>query len=134
MHIEHDNTTMSTRKRLVVSGLTGLAISVLGLGFVSIGGYGPCGPASMLATIGSVLGYWHFVGLCILIPPLEKWLSTGIHIPWLSMCINFTGILLVPATTWSLLIFGILTLRHRINASRRELSRKSETCEPDARP
>ena len=116
---------MNMRKRLAISGLIGLAISVLGFGLVQIGGYGSCGPASRLATVGSILGYWHVVGLCILIPPLDEWLSTGIEPQWLRGAVNFTLILVVPTITWSLLILGAWTLG-------RTATRRGKVAEPCA--
>ena len=119
---------MNMRKRLAISGLIGLAISGLGFGLVQIGGYGSCGPASTLATVGSFLGYWHVVGLCILIPPLGEWLSTGIQPQWLCGAVNFTVILVVPTITWSLLISGAWTLYGRI------ATRRGPVAEPGAPP
>ena len=119
---------MSTRKRLVISGCIGLAISGVGLGLVQVGGYGPCGPASTLATIGSLMGYWHVVGLCILIPPLDEWLSTGIQPQWLCGAVNCAVIVMVPTITWSLLISGAWTLYGRI------ATRRGQVAEPGAPP
>jgi hypothetical protein len=119
---------MSPRKRLAISGCIGLTMSGLGLGLVQIGGYGPCGPASTLATVGSVLGYWHFVGLCILIPTLGEWFDTGLQPQWLCIAANFSAILVVPAINWSLLIFAGWAFYCRISRQRGTLA------EPDAVP
>lgn len=107
---------MSTQKRWMVSACIGLALSGTGLALVLIGGYGPCGPGGLTSTIGSVLGFWHFVGLTILIPPLGEWLATGLKPQWLSVALNYTLIVLVPTATWSLLIFSFWTLCRRFSA------------------
>ncbi len=105
-----------------------MTISGAGLALVSIGGYGPCGPGDLTSTIGSVLGFWHFVGLTLLIPPFGEWLANGVKPEWLSIALNYTLIVLVPTVTWSLLIFVSWTLCGRFRAHR------TNPAEPSASP
>jgi hypothetical protein len=109
---------MTTRKRLTISGGIALTVSCVGLALVLIGGIGPCGPGDLLPTIGCVLGYWHFVGLTILIPPFGEWLANELQPMWLRTTLVYTLIVLVPMVTWSLLIFSLWTLYSRLSGHR----------------
>jgi hypothetical protein len=92
---------MSLRKILVVSCLIGFGLSALGGGLMALGGCGPCGPASAVASVGSCLNMSHVAWLLALFPGLEP--LTGRLIP------DWALVLVWPAIVWSVLAFlGLL--------------------------
>ena len=101
---------MSAWKRAFRSVFLGFAISILALVFGWLGGWGPPGSASRLATIGGVLGYWQTTALCTLVPPIGEFLATGLEHHWQRMAASFVLIIGVPTTTWSILIFALWSL------------------------
>lgn len=103
----------SLRKRVIISGVAGLAIAGFGLALVEIGGWGPCGPSGPVAHLGGLLSIYHFMCLCVVFPAVEQFLGNLD-----SVALNIAFLLLVPAANWFLLTFGLLTLRARFSSKR----------------
>ena len=101
--MESTDTARGTRSRRRMAVLA--MIAAAGLLLITIGGYGPCGPASWCARVGASLGYDHFVFLCTLAPPFEAWLA-GVD----CMPLNVAAAFLVSILDWSIVTFVILTV------------------------
>ncbi len=105
---------MNWKRSVFLSILAGTVISGVGLLLAGWGGYGPCGPASTIATIGAYLSVYHVVAISTLFPNLESWVISAKSVP-----LNVAFLLLVPALNWAILIFvlltvcGLLTTRNR---------------------
>lgn len=95
---------MTLSKNIIVAGISGLSLSGIGLGLMALGGVGPCGPASMIASIG----WWANMEPCIwlsnLVPGLEA--MVGLRA-------DFVLITLWPALLWSLMVFSVLAVWSR---------------------
>ncbi len=89
--------TMSLLKSATVACLIGIAISAIGAGLMTLGGWGPCGPASAVAAVGGCLNMAHVDWLLALFPALEP--LTGRLIP------DWVLVLVWPAVVWSVLAF-----------------------------
>ncbi len=113
---------MTTKKKAFVSALSGIGVSGTGFLLVEIGGWGPCGPASTLAQVGGVLGLYHFICLCTWFPALEHLLASVD-----SAALNAVMIISVPAVTWFLVTFGLLSLWQKVGPM-------GGTAEPSAAP
>jgi hypothetical protein len=103
----------SLRKRVIASGVAGLAIAGIGLALAEIGGWGPCGPSGPIAYLGGLLSIYHAMCLCMVFPTVEKLLMDLD-----SVAVNIAFFLLVPAGNWFLVTFGLLTLRARLRSRR----------------
>jgi len=104
---------MSVRKTTIVSCLIGIAMSATGAGLVTLGGWGPCGPASVLAQIGGCLSMVHVTWLLALFPGLEP--LTGRFIP------EWVLVLVWPAVVWSVLAFGTLVFWNWVRKDEHQL-------------
>ena len=93
---------MNLRKTVIVSSATGIGISALGAGLVALGGWGPCGPGSVVATVGGCLNMAHVAWLLALFPGLEA-VAGRHHADWVL-------VLVWPAIVWSLLAIAALAL------------------------
>lgn len=93
---------MSLRKSVFVSSLTGIGISAAGAGLVTLGGWGSCGPASVVATVGGCLNMVHVAWLIALFPGLDAFAGRH-HADWVL-------VLVWPAVVWSVVAFIALTL------------------------
>jgi hypothetical protein len=92
---------MSLRKSIMIACLIGLGISGAGAGLVALGGWGPCGPGSIVATVGGCLNMAHVAWLLMLFPGLDA-LAGRHHADWVL-------VLVWPAVVWSALTFIALT-------------------------
>jgi hypothetical protein len=97
---------MNWKRSVLLSVLAGLVISGGGLLLVHCGGYGPCGPASTIASVGAFLSVYHVVAISSLFPTLESWVISANSVP-----LNIAFLLLVPAFNWAIAIFVLLTVR-----------------------
>ena len=86
----------------MVASLVGVGMSGVGAGLVALGGWGPCGPGSVVATVGGCLNMAHVAWLLALFPGLEP-LAGRLHADWVL-------VLVWPAVVWSVLAFAALTL------------------------
>jgi hypothetical protein len=95
---------MSLRKIAIVFCLIGIGLSACGAGLVALGGWGPCGPASTVASVGGYLTIIHAVWAFALFPDLEP--LAGRWVP------DWVLVLVWPAIVWSVLaFFGLLLWR-----------------------
>lgn len=91
---------MSLLKAITLACMIGVGISGAGAGLMTLGGWGPCGPASGIAAIGGFLNMVHVDWLLALFPGLEP--LTGRMIP------DWVLVLVWPALVWSVLAFLVL--------------------------
>jgi hypothetical protein len=97
---------MTLLKPMVVAGIAGLVTSGIGIGMVALGGWGPCGPASTLSTVGGWLTIEHALWLSRLVPGIESAVAR--------MHADFPFLLIWPALLWSAVAFGALTFWQRV--------------------
>jgi len=88
---------MKLQTKIIAAAISGLAISGIGVGLMALGGVGPCGPASLTATIGWWANMEPCIWLSALVPGLEAFVGR-IH------C-DLVFIILWPALLWSLIVF-----------------------------
>jgi hypothetical protein len=96
---------MSWTKKIIIALACGCVIASSGLFLVYVGGYGSCGPAGIIATIGAFLTIYHFTPVFALFPFVATWDS-----PFFNVCY----LILVPAIDWSIVVFILLTLGSRL--------------------
>ena len=104
-------------KKILWALVIGVFLSGLGLLMIHLGGWGPCGPASPLASAGGILSFNHvlFYG------SLFGEFSTD------SPVLNYLIFFLIPALDWSLVTWLALTTfnflkRKKINNNKRKES------------
>ena len=88
------------RRRLIVSVVTGSLLAGIGILLDAIGGWGPCGPASLLSVIGAILAYHYF----LVYQPLDAWASRNLY-PDQYALLAFS----LSMPTWSILTFAALS-------------------------
>jgi len=98
---------------ILLACLIGVGISSVGAGLMTLGGWGPCGPASAVATLGACLNMIHVVWLLALFPRLDG-LAGRLHADWVLVFVW-------PAIVWSVLSFISLKLIYK-TADKDELS------------
>lgn len=111
---------MTIWKKTVISAITGVVVSGMGFLLVTLGGWGPCGPASTVAYIGGLLCFNPYISLCTWFPAIEN-----LRVSFDSVVFNIAILILIPATCWSLLTFAILSLWQNV-------STMGNKAEPDA--
>lgn len=89
---------MTWKKKITISLLTGFSLAGLGIGLVSLGGWGPCGPGSMTAVVGGYLSIGHLIFWESILPGFEDSLR-HLHFP------DIVSVALVPAIDFSVLAF-----------------------------
>ena len=96
---------MNIRKRVFIACEVGLVISCIGMGLMSLGDWGPCGPGSLSAGIGFWMNLMPVFWLSKLIPGIEA-LTEQWHA-------GLVLIILWPAFLWSLVAFIALSVWSR---------------------
>ena len=98
---------LSLRKIIVLACVSGVGVSGVGTGLMALGGWGPCGPESALATVGACLNMVHVAWLLALFPRLDS-LAGRWHADWVLVVVW-------PAIVWAILIFIILICWTRLH-------------------
>jgi hypothetical protein len=92
---------MNIRKRFIIAMVGAVLITIVGLLFVALGGWGSCGPASRLAVVGGLLSLDH---CSILFSVISESFIAHIGIP------DSVVILIVPIFNWFIILFVGFTL------------------------
>jgi len=85
-------------KKTLIPIRIGVLISGTGLLFMQIGGWGPCGPVSILATVGGILNYCHIVFYGRIFGELHT----------NSSILNSMLLIIIPACNWTLIGYFII--------------------------
>ena len=96
----------SPGRRLLAAAIVGICLAALGWVLISLGGWGPCGPASTTAEVGGWLCFYHAVLVCTWLPGLELWL---VQVGVASFVLS-----LLPAFDWTVIAFLALTLAAKL--------------------
>jgi hypothetical protein len=102
---------MTIRKRIVISGAAGATLTAIGLALVMTGGWGPCGPASDLGTVGGYLTIEHALFLFTSFPGLEGAAGQA-GVP------DWVWLVLLPWFDWTLAALSLSTLWSLVMPSR----------------
>lgn len=62
---------MNTCKRLLLSGISGVCITGVGVCLAFLGHWGPCGPGDSLAAIGGLMSFYQWQVLRDIVPAVE---------------------------------------------------------------
>ena len=112
---------MRRHRRYLLCPVGGALISGIGFALCELGGWGPCGPASIPAHIGGFLSVYHLMALCTWFPALETWLIGAD-----SAVLNVSLLLGAPTVTWSLVLMVVVFVATKLRRPPRRAQEPSE--------